>query len=553
MSGPQKIDFEPIDFEPIGVDFEPQQAGAEPRYGLGETVLEKGAKGASFGLLPAMQAGAEIATPSKNPEEGWMEYLGRLGGSIATAPGKLALSSASKLFGGGGLPAVEASRQQWLGRGEQMQAERPAVSLASELVGGALVPGGAGAKTFGQALKSGMALGAGQALGTSLGEGDAAKEMALKTAIGAGGGLVGGAAGKYVPQAIGAAKGLPGALRDFAELRAVKALNPQLKNLRGMDEQAIKDLGRELLDRKMVTFGDSSAEVTKRLAGEVERSGGAVGEALDAAEAAAAGGSPVNLGNVQFNLGQEASGISPLRPDLRGAYQSQAEVLADAPQRMGIREGEMAKRALQEQVNYAVPTNEQKASNQALEQAAKYLRGEVERGIGEVGEQTGNPNLLGNFLTAKQRYAPMQQALDIAEAGSLRDFRNRWVSPSDYGAGLGQFVRSGQGEAAPSALGGSLTGAAAALAHKAMRQRGSASLAKGADVAANELGLLGQSLGVAEPLAEYAGQAMGPGFSRAGGALSQYFGMGDQPVQASTEEEAQADLVQRMRVKGGQP
>ena len=560
---------------------------AEPKYGLGETILEKGAKGASFGLLPALQAGAEFdvsgeaspmlgaatALAGRKQDEGWLDYLKRVAAN-SSGMTRTALSGLDRLTGGTGDQAVENARQQWMTRGNQMQKDRPVTSAVSEIGGAMLNPiGGGPIRGLGQAIKSGVTLGAMQGLGNAIGEGDSGLETGKKTLLGAGMGAVAAPVGYGLVKGLGALKNAPGALREFAEGRAVKSLNPQLRDLKGvtggdvMGDGPITDLGRDLLDRRMVRFGDKSSTVADRLRGEVDRTGGNVGEALDAADEAAQSlpkyweRTPVDVRSVGGRLASDAK-IQPFtRGDLSSALSKEAEAFNSTAPMMGIKEGEIAKRGLQSRVNYADTTSNQKASNEALESAAKYMRGEVERAIDATGERAGKPELLGNFVKAKQEYAPMQQALDIAEAGSLRDFRNRWVSPSDYGAGLATFVQTGK-QPGSTPAGNGFTAAMMALAHKIARERGSASLAVGADKLANELGHIGNTFAFAEPAAQAAGQAIQSAAPRLG-ALAQYLGAEedpateqqyappqDQPIQPSDLQAAKDDFVRRGRVGG---
>ena len=559
---------------------------AEPKYSLAETALEKTAKGSSFGTLPALQAAAELemqgkagitgpfvtAAGGRNPNEGWMEFLGRTAKSALPGAAQVGLSNAQKFFGGEGNPAVEIPRQQWLSRGDRMQKDRPVASAVFETGGALLNPiGGGPVRGLGQAMVQCAKLGAMQGFGGAVGEGDSALDTGKKTLMSAGMGMAAAPVAHGLVKGIGALKGAPGALRQFADERSVKALNPYLKDLKalvggdGMNEGAIEDLGRTLLDKKMIRFGDSGPTIANRLSTEVERTGGNIGDAIDAADNAAQSlpkfweRTPVDLRNVTGMLETEAKALPRVRTDLSEAYAKQMGELSGLGKNgmvdpnfspmIGIKAGELEKRGLQGQINYAVPTSEQNAANQALDSAAKGIRGEVERAIDVTGERAGKPELLGNFLRAKQEYAPMQQALDIAQAGSLRSFRNRWISPTDYGTGLAGFVKTGQQGSTPAASG--LLGAAMAMAHKVARERGSASLAVGADKLANELSHAGNTFSFAEPAIQAAGDAV----SRAGprmGALAQYFGDDEQPdqIQQSDLETAKDDFVKRGRTGG---
>lgn len=167
----------------------------------------------------------------------------------------------------------------------------PKLNLTGEVAGGLLVPvpGGGVAKSglkLGaralQAAKEGMLLGAASALGKSeadltTGAPEAFADAALSEALGAGFGGVAGAGGTVVgekllrPLATRAAKGLS----DFAERRAVKAAGPMLKDYRLLKERGqLQQLGRDLLDRGVVTAGATLDDIAQR-AGRVTDDAGA--------------------------------------------------------------------------------------------------------------------------------------------------------------------------------------------------------------------------------------------------------------------------------------
>lgn len=163
-------------------------------------------------------------------------------------------------------------------------------------------------------------------------------------------------------------------------------------------------------------------------------------------------------------------------------------------------------------------------------------------------------NLLSQYNIGAKEFGINRSLRDIASKGEQRRWALRMLTPKASGGALAGGVVGGLAGGIPGALMGAGLGGTVTrgiqLAADPLTVRASLAGEKALKAFPSYAPAIGSAL-------DTSAQAMGTQTERAGqfagGALSQYFGMGDQPVQASTEEEAQADLVQRMRVKGGQP
>jgi hypothetical protein len=77
---------------------------------------------------------------------------------------------------------------------------------------------------------------------------------------------LGGAIGRGVSNIATKIRGAPAALREFAEESAAKVGNPMLKGYRIQGDDGIREMGRQLLDEKLVRFGDTAEKAAERIA-----------------------------------------------------------------------------------------------------------------------------------------------------------------------------------------------------------------------------------------------------------------------------------------------
>lgn len=113
---------------------------------------------------------------------------------------------------------------------------------------------------------------------------------------------------------------------------------------------------------------------------------------------------------------------------------------------------------------------------------------------GRMEEAADKAGVLPDYKEAKTGYGSMLGAEQAASDRSVKNLANRFVSPSDYGAGATGVIAAGQKGADVAGVG--LTGMAAAAANKLLRERGSSfaanSLRKLAEVAKSAPEFLGK-------------------------------------------------------------
>ena len=298
-------------------------------------------------------------------------------------------------------------------------------------VGGAIataaIPGMGGASIGKLALQ-----GAAQGLGSSeadLTEGEVGQ--ALKdTAVGAGTGAAIGGAGKvlsaagqkaapYVNKVLGkAASGL----EEGAEKLAVKATGAT----GNQSMQFADDAGRQLLDRKLVRFGDSAGNIAERVGAASDDAGRAIGEALEQLEAK---GATASVDNVVTALESKIDDLAQTPGNERIIKQLQAEVdnLYNRGQsNLPIGQAEVAKRNFQGQTNYFSPEAEKKASAQV----ANAFREEVEQAA-----QKADPATAALFKEQKQTFGLLAPIKEAAEKRAAQQAQSPFGGLTDVVAG----------------------------------------------------------------------------------------------------------------------
>lgn len=304
---------------------------------------------------------------------------------------------------------------------------------------------------------------------------------------GAFGGL-GGAASPYI-QRLATAAAKP--IKAFAEERAFKALDPYwTKELEAITRQKAlesgeswqgpREIGRTLLDRGIVKPFSTSETTFRNLSKASDIDAKAIEGALDASEAA---GAPSVLKDKVLNmLLDEASRLQgdPSKSDkinalLQEAQNIEATMAASVP----MRGAEGIKRGYYKELQGAYGPQSSSLNEFAKKTAARGFKEGVEESVGASGYGP-------QFSTAKERYAELQTPLDLALMGSARQLRNRIMQPSDIAAAASTMMAAGQ-KPGGSLLGEGMAGAAAGIAHKLARRRGSSTAAAGAEKLGNRL------------------------------------------------------------------
>jgi hypothetical protein len=317
------------------------------------------------------------------------------------------------------------------------KAANPKSYLAGEL-GGAVatsfVPGlglaeGAGlAGTIGHAAAQGAAYGVGNSQGESIGD------LAKDTLVGAGLGGVGGAAGygagkliNYGAQKVAglASKAAPG-LENAAENLAVNSTGAT-----GRESQKFADdAGRELLDRKLVRFGDNSKNIADRVGGALDDAHSAIDGSLRTLDEQ---GATVNVKDIVKNLEEKVEQMraDPSQADTVRKLTNVIDDIKDTgTSEVPVSAAEQTKRGFNKIAgNWMDP--EKGAAGKAAYQGYRQA---VENAAAE------DPGLYGLLMEGKQTHgllAPIQEAAERRAAT---------VRQSPFG-GLGDWAAAAAGAA----------------------------------------------------------------------------------------------------------
>lgn len=317
---------------------------------------------------------------------------------------------------------------------EQAQKDNPLTYGAGQIggaIGTAFVPGLGGANIA----KLG-ALGAAQGLGASeadLTEGDvtgAARDVAIGGALGAGAGVAGNLISKGLSKAAPAVRNVfsKGAnkLDEVAEALAVKATG-------ATGNQASKfapNAGRELLDQKLVKFGDTAYDIAERVGQRHQTAGKVIGESLEELENR---GVKASVDDVVRSLESQVDELSktPGNEKIVKQLKDQIDNLYNRGEsNIGIKTAEEAKRNFQGQTNYFSDEAEKKATGRL----ANAFKNEVEKVATKA-----DPQLAQKFIDEKNAFGLLSPIKEAAEKRAMQQAQSPFGGLTDIitGATMG--------------------------------------------------------------------------------------------------------------------
>lgn len=399
----------------------------------------------------------------------------------------------------------------------------PKSHFVGELAGAVAVPSPAGKGSFAKAALSGARTGTVYGAGSS--EADLTKgeigqflaETALGTAAGAAGGALGEAGGRAIGKVRNAYSGsalekfiednikapVVDALRDTAAIRALKASGYIAKDVKPMirrDREELRTAGQALLDEPgLITPLAKSGDIAERAGEASQKYGKQIGDLLDGVDATGAQFDPkafadrvrkeiidpkIVNGKIDPQMRKEAEGLQALLDDYA----------AMGP--MKFSEANGLKGSVQDRVNWGNLWNDAKSDipNQFRMDLQRIFHQELDDQLGPaLAPHMGGKaaRIVDVFKTLRSKYGPMKGSFDKAKMGEGREIGNEFFSAKDYKVGGG--IAGAGGTAAlvagnPQMAGGALLlGAASAIANKIARERGSSTVAVGADRLANLL------------------------------------------------------------------
>lgn len=311
------------------------------------------------------------------------------------------------------------------------------------------------------------------------------------------GGALGAGTGAALTRAGAALKAAPAALRGLAERRAVKAAGAIQSDISGMRPEQIQAMGRQALDEPgLIRFGDKAADIARRAKVARKEAGDAVGAALRQVDAT---GTPFDVDalakRVGADLGARTKGNPIAQEDLRAVLKEAR--LNELDRRATFEAMHAIKRRIADGLfNRADPP----ARKRLAEQLVGVLTDEIDR----QAEMAGGAGARSALEAAKARAGPLINLAKVGAKAQKRELGNRMLSPSDYITGAAGMAGSLAGAAAAGPL-GAMTGPVMALAHKLVRERGSASVAVLADRLSKKLAAAPQSFGRYAPMLQRAG------------------------------------------------
>jgi hypothetical protein len=335
-------------------------------------------------------------------------------------------------------------------------------------------------------------------------------------------GAAAGVGGHYLGAGIGAVAkkvgpmivdALPEAVQEFAAKQALKAsgyIQKDIKPLARRDPEQLVQRGQELLREGTVRPFRSVEDVAEGAEGAVQKYGDAIGQTLKAADST---GAKFDMRPFVQRARQEI--LDPIKNDPAMASEAaKLGALLDDYEKMplgsvGFEQANQMKGNLQQQINWGNRWNDAKGvpHNDNLIKMQGIFLDEVDNQLGDAFSQMGQPGqvIRNAFKEVKRRYGIHADSLDKARMGVARDVGNAFVSTKDAIAGTGlsgALAMAGHPMLATLGMGG-------ALASKFARERGSSTLAVGA----NQLGQVLERFGSAKSvqwLAKVPAQAIAP-------------------------------------------
>lgn len=478
-------------------------AEVQQKYGTrtGDAALESFGQGAAFGYLPQLQAGAEKAT----------DFISSF------IPGTAA--NTDKQLREQGFQ-IEQPNESYVGKRDEnirrIQGLQEANPIASTLgtIGGAvssgialstLGGGGATAQNLSRAEKILRGAGGGALYGAIQNPGDTEGEFSgLQLEERAGGALKGAllggataAAGEVLKAASDQIKKIPGKLQGYAELKALKSSGAMLKDFRkAFGNKKANDMGRVLLDNKIVNMGDDIASIAEKAAVVKDEVGQKIGDIYTSVDDAYANIdynklTPLQRGylkNTKINLedfsikqydriSNKLKGLAGRNTVLDSVGKVLDDIKANGPDVPLSRIREI-RSSIDDMINYGKANNQLGTVEKELLGIRNELRSLAEKKVGAMDKITKSRNLPG-LQKANKEYSLLSDATKMAKDKLAREESNAAFGLRERisgGAGLAGALASGADPVTAAIVGG-----VASTATKIARQYGTAATAKTVD------------------------------------------------------------------------
>lgn len=326
-----------------------------------------------------------------------------------------------------------------------------AIGTAVGLIPG-LVTGGAAPEltaTVPRAATTAGLLGAAQNPGDEPGKIDPiqAKERAKS-------GLVNAAIGGVVAKGAQALEGASEGLKSTANLRALKQSGAMLRDLRSLDNTGrLERAGQLLLDEGIVTKGATLDSIEQKTHDALNRYGNQILGVENGIDAHVPNMIKNGQGEILPNRMKMADRIErDVIEPLKGSSATeklipQVQDYADSLRAKGNTPLTFAE-ARKEKLGFDKILNWDKTQSPSLE-LTKQVRGainkEIEDSVRRLSDSTKDP-IYEAWKNAKDKFGTLQKVNDIAQDKQFREMANRYISPSDYGMGLGTLMAAAAGK-----------------------------------------------------------------------------------------------------------
>lgn len=470
--------------------------------------IEAGIEGfgtaATLGYLPQIQAGVEKG----------VDYLSSFIPGTSANTDKQLREQGFQVES----PSYIQMRDENLRRQQELQQQNPISYGAGQLAGGiaASAPlAGAGAASLGgrvlQAAGTGVIEGGLYNPGDKEGElsGLQLEDRAKQAAVG---GLIGGVGqvlGTGVSKVAEKFKEAPKALKNYAELKAFKQSGAMLKDFRkNLGNNRANEIGREMLDKGIVSAGDSFEDIALKSSTLKAEAGKELGDIysttlaglnLDDPKLVATRINPKDIADkLRVEISDKLKG-KPGASTVLDRVAKELDTLAENSDDLSLDKAVELKSAFDDMINYNKPIKDDTILADQFRRMRRALNNAIDTRVESIGKASSDPELIKRLQSAKKTYGNMAEVSGIAKDRVARENANRLFSLGDRISGVSGAVLGGvQSGNIEGAIKGGIAGL---LVGKASRLGGNAISAKAIDTTAKILESNPNLLGKwAEPL-----------------------------------------------------
>lgn len=464
------------------------------------------------------------ADPKPEPEVSWMDRagnaaLGAAQGSTFSLGDEISglvnagVDAAGRAVGVGDQTSTFDSdrklyRDRLRGTNKAAQEQSVGEYGLAEMAGGLALPGGGAKTALGAAGRMGAA-GAASAFGASK---DTGWKLAGDTVAG---GVLGGALGGGSQKALNIIKAAPGKLKNLAENSAVEVFNPtgpQMAIIQQTVPGGQRALGRTLLDKGIVKFGDSTESSVAKFKPALDDAGKAIGAAYEKADLTSPGG--MSTEDLIDALGKHAAGLR------KNAVNSP---LADEVDKLGVRAintyGDNL--SFKDAHEFKSALADRAFASGGLDPGVsaglrRDLAGDVSQKVYDSVEDSIGK---GGVRDANAMYSMLEKLEDPARSTLAGNKSNRFLGMREFqssgvGGGIGAAAGFALGGPVGAAIGTAAGTVAGMVASRALKTYGTAMLAAGSDKAAFAAAHLAKAAEAGEPITKIIQQAAALGIPR---------------------------------------